>query len=184
MQPTYWAWEGELSAEDCQKIIDAHFVEGSVEDGMFGKNGGMVRDDTMRKTDVAWALVGSPVFDTIYNYITSANKNVWNYDLSGMEPVQLAKYQDGGHYTWHADLDDPCSENFQRKLSCSVQLSDEDDYVGGDLLFQTAGNEEHKAPRKRGSIIVFSGMLKHKVTPVTSGTRFSAVAWMRGPAFR
>jgi PKHD-type hydroxylase len=81
-------------------------------------------------------------------------------------------------------MDPPCAENFQRKLSCSVQLSDENDYEGGDLLFQPGSDKEIIVPKKQGSIIVFSSMLRHKVAPVTSGTRYSAVAWMRGPAFK
>jgi PKHD-type hydroxylase len=80
----------------------------------------------------------------------------------------------------------PDEGNFQRKLSCSVQLTDPDTYEGGDLILQTGKNEtdRHTFTRKRGSVIVFPSMVYHKVTPVTSGTRFSAVAWMRGQAFK
>lgn len=149
------------------------------------RDGKMTIDEDRRKTTINWVKPGSPIFDAIYYYISEANKSAkWNYDISGMEDVQIGMYQDGGHYIWHADIDPPCAENFQRKLSCSVQLSDENMYEGGDLILQDANGDKYTAPRKQGSIVVFPSTLRHKVTPVTSGTRFSAVAWMRGPAFK
>ena len=185
-QSSFWFWEAELSPQECQSIIDFSFSDEKSSEGMArNKEGEMSVDFDRRKTRVNWAGPNTPVFKTIYDYIASANKQAgWNYDISGMEDVQIGKYQDGGHYTWHADIDPPCDQNFQRKLSCSVQLSDENTYEGGDLVFQDSGGDEYTACRKQGSIVVFPSTLRHKVTPITSGTRFSAVAWMRGPAFK
>ena len=36
---------------------------------------------------------------------------------------------------------------------------------------------------KQGSFIMFPSYMKHRVTPVTSGTRYSAVTWAYGPSF-
>ena len=130
---------------------------------------------------------GTEIFDTIYNYIISANQNAgWNFELTGMEDVQIGRYIDKGFYDWHMDTFAPDSGNYQRKLSCSIQLSDPDDYEGGELILKTGKNKDdiHTFTKKRGSVIVFPSMIYHKVTPVTRGERFSAVSWMRGQAFK
>lgn len=186
MQVGHWYWEGALSPETCQGIIDAHFVKKNVIDAVIVNNtASQVLDQDYRKTQIVWVKPGAFVFEVLFKYIQSANHlGEWNFDITGMEDAQIGKYTDGGHYQWHADMDPPCSQGFQRKLSCSIQLTNENDYEGGDLIFQESNGNEYTAPRKQGSIVVFPAYLRHKVTPVTSGTRFSAVGWMRGPAFR
>ena len=184
-RPLFWHWEAELPAVKCQQIIDEHFIQSKIEKGVFKNRDYVnVQDDATRKNDIVWVPQNTELFDLIYTYIASANKQVWNYDLSGMEDVQLGRYENGGHYDWHIDSDEICSQGFQRKLSCSVQLTDEDQYEGGELLLQEPLGKEYTVSRKQGSIIVFPSAVKHKVTPVISGKRFSAVAWMRGPAFK
>ena len=186
MQPTYWFWEGAIPSEICQDIIREHFSD---KEALYAKvrtaDQDLFLSKKKRKTSITWALQGSLVFDILYRHIQSANDlGEWHYDITGMEDVQIGKYTNRGHYDWHNDIDQPCKDRFQRKLSCSLQLSEEDSYEGGDLILQKASGDEYTAPRKQGSIVVFPSILRHKVTPVTSGTRFSAVAWMRGPAFK
>jgi len=183
--PLFWYWEAEIPKNKCQQIIDSYFIENQIEDGLFEKNNKLIRDDAMRKNDIVWVKHDTELFELIFTYISAANKQSWDYDLSGMDPVQLGRYEIGGHYQWHIDYDKICSQGFQRKLSCSVQLTDENKYEGGELILQDfVGDEEFKMPKKQGSIVVFPSMVKHKITPVTLGTRFSAVSWMRGPAFK
>jgi len=37
--------------------------------------------------------------------------------------------------------------------------------------------------RKQGTVIVFPSFLKHRVTEVTRGKRYSLVQWLNGPDF-
>jgi predicted 2-oxoglutarate/Fe(II)-dependent dioxygenase YbiX len=61
-----------------------------------------------------------------------------------------------------------------------VQLSDPDDYEGGNLqLLDEAGNS-YIAPRKRGTVILFDSRTQHRVLKVTKGTRKSLVGWCVG----
>lgn len=174
---------GSAYPEKCQEIIQNHFH--NTQDGTFrGETGEQVNNYEKRKTKIAWIEPGTEVFDTLYGYIMSANEQNWKYDLSGMEHVQIGMYQDNGHYDWHCDMDDICDEGYQRKLSLSLQLSSESDYEGGELIMSGLDNRKYTANKKQGSIVVFPATLPHKVNPVTSGIRYSAVAWMRGPAFR
>jgi PKHD-type hydroxylase len=77
-----------------------------------------------------------------------------------------------------------------RKLSVTVSLSDPADYRGGNLRFDLGPHLKEKRYhlckeiRPQGSIIVFPSHLYHCVTPVTTGTRYSLVAWNVGAPFK
>lgn len=186
----FWFWESEIKEEVLDKWLAEHFDEAKVQGATINVDTEKQKfdlDESIRKTEVVWVKPATEMFDTVYQYIDSANKNAgWNFDISGMEDVQLGRYTDGGFYDWHMDTFAPDGGNWQRKLSCVIQMTDPDTYEGGDLILRTGKNDTdiHTFTRKRGSVIVFPSMVYHKVTPITSGTRYSAVAWMRGQAFR
>ena len=64
-------------------------------------------------------------------------------------------------------------------LSISVQLSGSEEYEGGDLQFEV-GSDEIAAAQDPGSVIFFPSYIRHRVTPVTSGVRYSLVQWVSG----
>ena len=67
----------------------------------------------------------------------------------------------------------------------TVQLSNGDDYEGGDFqLRDGTGEGLDNSIYNRGSILVFPSFLLHRVTPVTSGTRKTLVAWFEGKRFK
>ena len=70
----------------------------------------------------------------------------------------------------------------QDKAPC-VQLSDEEEYEGGDLQFMI-NNKIVDAPRKKGTIVIFPSFIMHRVTQITKGTRQSIVGWVSGPPYR
>jgi PKHD-type hydroxylase len=78
-----------------------------------------------------------------------------------------------------------------RKLSLTLNLTDPNDYKGGDLLFDFGSkdadsqtNEEIKIARKQGTLIIFPSFIRHCISPVTKGTRYSLVNWTLGRPFR
>ena len=71
-----------------------------------------------------------------------------------------------------------------RKLSFAMQLSDPDDYEGGNVqLLDEAGNS-YIAPRKKGAIMLFDSRTQHRVLKVTKGVRKSIVGWTVGPRWK
>ena len=52
-----------------------------------------------------------------------------------MRKFNIQKYlgDDNGHYDWHIDVDWLTSLQVQRKISMTVQLSNPDEYEGGDF---------------------------------------------------
>ena len=113
-----------------------------------------------------------------------ANLSIYKYNIQELEDVKLLKYNIGGKYQWHTDVGS--KETSTRKLTAIVQLSDEQDYEGGDLEFgitDELGENNYVATKKQGSIIVFPSFLSHRVIPITKGTRYSLLTWMNGDSF-
>jgi predicted 2-oxoglutarate/Fe(II)-dependent dioxygenase YbiX len=97
-----------------------------------------------------------------------------------IEQYEIKCYNKGCFFGNHFDnMKNPIDRMIDRKLTCSIQLSNEQDYQGGDLLVLNT-----KMPRTRGTMIVFPSMFMHNVSPVVSGTRCALITWAWGPTFR
>jgi PKHD-type hydroxylase len=182
---TFWFWEGYVAKETCNSFVTEYYKSEKAYVAGYGK--GYNNEFTIgskRDTKICVADPTSYLGLFLFNNILIANQQAgWNYDISQIDFVQIGEYSIGGHYDLHRD-DDVYSRDgtgIQRKLSLSLLLSDPDTYEGGDLLFD---GKDEPVTRKQGSIIVFPSCVPHAVTPVTSGVRYSAVAWARGPYFK
>jgi len=179
----YWLWESAISKDDCKHILKNLNWENS-EAGLYFSNkaGGAEQNDKQRITDVIWLPSFSVIGCVINTYVRDANKTAeWNFELTDIEDIQISRYETSGHYGWHKDLSLPNQNGIQRKLSCSVLLNDVSEFEGGQLEFK---NREDQPIMKQGSLIVFPSFIEHQVVPVTKGTRYSAVSWISGPAFK
>ena len=118
-----------------------------------------------------------------------ANRENFLYDISHIQnnEIQCTRYKQGDYYNWHTDQDIrtiSSSDQEVRKLSFSLQLSNEDDYVGGDLEFTDVDKKIFTAPKNRGCVIVFDSRTIHRVTNIESGIRKSLVGWVLGPRWK
>lgn len=170
-----------ISEDACDLIIKEAGMDQAFAGG-FMKNGETWTNDAMRNTQIIFNDSASIVGCIMQTYINMANQLIWNYHIGYLEPVQIGKYTNGSHYDWHVDSYDPDENNMQRKLSAVLLLSKPTDYSGGMLELKDIKTPLPKL--SKGSIIVFPSVLLHRVTEVTFGTRYSAVAWAKGPAFR
>jgi len=121
----------------------------------------------------------------LFYAISQINGEYFRFEIVGIsqaDPVQLLRYEaaDLGHYDWHVDIGE---KNSTRKLSFSLQLSDPEDYDGGDLQF-LPDHQEARTMRTQGTLIVFPSYKTHRVTPVTRGVRYALVGWVHGMAYR
>lgn len=149
--------------------------------------GGAISD--YRVCDIAW-LESDEIesdFDWIYATLTDAisraNNEYFRFDLTHLTALQYTVYNGSDHSNYQKHLD--LGRQFpNRKLSFSVQLSDDTEYTGGDLRFHYVKNQPEVAPRQKGTVIFFPSWIVHDVTPVTQGTRRSLVGWVNGPNFK
>lgn len=139
----------------------------------------------IRRSQVSW-LQNTPdtkwVFDKLADVASELNARFFRFDLVGFgEALQMTNYDssENGMYGWHVDY----GGNVSRKLSIVVQLSNPQDYEGGELQIKTDSN--HLTVKKqRGFIAAFPSYTLHQVTPVTKGNRQTLVAWISGPPFK
>jgi len=139
----------------------------------------------IRKSKITWIESNNNstwLYDKFINLTDIANKKMWDFTLVGMtEQIQYSHYDSNkSHYGYHLDLGNGHAS--RRKISMVVQLSDPDEYEGGDLVFYIK-NTETFVPKKKGAVVLFPSFFLHKVTPVTKGLRKSLVAWVSGPMF-
>jgi PKHD-type hydroxylase len=126
------------------------------------------------------------LFERVKDIIHKLNAENYGYELDAHEPLQFASYDSSRRefYSKHTDCAFSLSSpSTSRKLSITLQLSDDADYKGGELVFHP-GSKPIKAPRKKGMLIVFPSFIVHEVRPVTEGTRYSLVTWVHGPLFK
>ena len=167
--------------------LDEIVVQGNRVKKTSGTVNGSISD--YRVCDIAWLKSDETEsdFDWVYATLTDAIKKVNNeyfqFDLTHLTALQFTVYdgKNNSNYQKHMDLGRPFPN---RKLSFSIQLSDDNEYTGGDLRFHYIKTQPEIAPRTRGKIIFFPTWTVHDVTPVTQGIRYSLVGWVNGPNFK
>ncbi len=108
-----------------------------------------------------------------------ANGIWWRVDVNRWL-LGVKRYRPGDRHALHQDLHAGAAG---RKFAGVVQLSDPDDYTGGQLVMHFS--EEHAVmPAARGTLVAFPGWTVHEVTPVTSGERWSLCVNAWGPPLR
>lgn len=143
-------------------------------------------NNNIRKSEIKWMHPDDKsfwVYEKLSQYIEQANNSLWKFDLQSIiDSIQYTVYHEGGgHYDWHIDIG-PNTIN-HRKVSITIQLSDPNEYEGGDLEIW-AGGDFKTIERKKGCAILFPSFLMHRITPVTKGTRRSLVLWVGGEHYK
>ena len=202
----FYYFKGALSQRLCNHIIE--YGNSQRQDlgftGGFPKSNNYTEEELnklkkQRNSNIAW-LNDWWISKAILPFVDEANKEAgWNFDLEGSENFQFTKYGKTQHYDWHQDAWPNPYENHNnsnlnnkiRKLSVTCQLTDGNDYEGGNLFFDTRNKDkkvksliECKDARNRGTIIVFPSFVWHKVKAVTKGIRYSLVVWTCGEMYK
>lgn len=138
-----------------------------------------------RTSNVRWLSDNWTVREIMFNFAILAAKT-FNIQIYRDGDIQFTEYlaSEGGHYDWHHDVDWNRSDGIDRKISVILQLSDQNDYEGGDFKFSEVESPKSESMKMKGTVLCFPSYLQHQVTPVTSGTRKSVVAWFEGPQWR
>jgi PKHD-type hydroxylase len=181
MRQNWQMWEGGFTPKEIDYII-------SVGEAATISNATVFSDKKVntdiRSSKVRW-IFDRTVREMLQEKIILANNAAFSVDLNGHCEMQYTEYHasEKGHYDWHHDIHWDSPANSDRKLSITVQLTESSEYEGGEFEFQECQSPS-EAARSQGTVLVFPSYLKHRVLPVTSGTRKSLVAWFHGPRWR
>jgi hypothetical protein len=191
-----------LTKDQCEKIIVDGIAVAQVP--MRNRTGTGTMGSNVENTSYKQAVIGSLFYESyewLFHHLGSMARRVndqnWNFDLTGSyEGMDIITYTaPTGSIVWHTDLfagDPSLGEDTgmaARKLNMIIQLSDPNNYQGGELqLFvPELGNNEDRtiytAPRDQGKLIIFPTYIYHHVMPVTEGKRSSLVTYCHGKHF-
>jgi len=184
VEPFVW-WEGAFNEQELNWLQERAIK--ADQQAQVGGNPDKEGLAKIRRSQVSW-INKTPdtawVFEKLGHVASSLNTQFYRFDLTGFgEALQLTNYDQSEHgmYGWHQDYGGKLSPS--RKFSMVLQLTDPSQYEGGNLQVLTSG-EPVNVRKQRGLIAAFPAYTLHQVTPVTSGSRQSLVAWVSGPAFK
>jgi PKHD-type hydroxylase len=176
----YAFWNNAFSKEECQTIIN------------IAKDKGLIKGTTKEESDVRDSKVSwlypvdkiDWVFRRVTDIVLNLNERFFKFDLFGLnEGFQFTNYEaPSGKYGKHVDraINMPV-----RKLSISIQLTNPEEYEGGELKLYDGDDEEGITMDKtQGTLIIFPSYVLHEVMPVTKGERNSLVTWVTGKQFK
>ena len=174
----YAFWNNAFSKEECQTIINIAKDKGLIK----GKTKG---ESDVRDSKISW-LYPIDKIDWVFRRVTDITLNLndrfFKFDLFGLnEGFQFTNYEaPSGKYGKHVDRAINMSV---RKLSISIQLTNPEEYEGGELKLYD-GEEETIMSKEQGTLIIFPSYVLHEVMPVTKGERNSLVTWVTGKQFK
>tara|TARA_R100000805_G_C3613681_1_gene114745 strand:+ start:1133 stop:1708 length:576 start_codon:yes stop_codon:yes gene_type:complete len=175
---SYAYMEKVFTKEECEKIINIAKKKGLMKGITTGKS-------NARLSKISW-LYSSDNLEWVFRKITDVvlhlNSKYFDFDIFGLnEGLQFTNYKaPSDKYEKHIDR----SLNILvRKLSLSIQLTDPNEYKGGELiLYEDEKGTEMK--KEQGTLVLFPSYILHEVKPVIKGERNSLVSWVTGKQFK
>ena len=174
----YAFWNNAFSKEECQTIIN------------IAKDKGLIKGKTRNESDVRDSKISwlYPIdgMDWVFRRVTditlNLNERFFKFDLFGInEGFQFTNYEaPSGKYGKHVDRGINMAV---RKLSISIQLTNPEEYEGGELYLYD-DDKGILMDKTQGTLIIFPSYVLHEVMPVTKGIRNSLVTWVTGKQFK
>jgi PKHD-type hydroxylase len=188
MKNLWEIWPGAISANWCDYIIERAKLAPE-QQATIGFDPNKPPEKSYRRSTIRWLDVQGKHADiaaSLMQFINRSNRTNFGFDITTMNEIQYTEYlgTENGHYDWHHDVFWENTMPFDRKLSIIVQLSDPNDYKGGQFEFFGMESPNPLQWNLRGSVLVFPSFFHHRVLPVTEGKRVSLVSWIEGPKFR
>jgi PKHD-type hydroxylase len=196
MNQWWQMWCDFFTPEECSEIIRSGLLLPKQEATTGHGTGQSGVNKDIRRSNVRWFdrifYENDWLFSRMEHAFQFANLNAFNFDISYFKEIQFTEYDASyeGKYDWHEDCTFARNHPSRRKISMVVQLTDPSEYEGGNLELDTGqmGGEDQQPKvddlRRVGTTIIFPSFLRHRVTPVTKGKRYSLVSWYEGPPFR
>ena len=183
----YWFFKDVIPHHVCDLIVK-DCLNRKAKKGLVGNQSNDDLKHVMSTRDSNIVFVNEPwIHNLIQPYIRTANKNAgWNFQLGLPEEIQFTVYNKNQFYDWHSDsFPEPFKNGYIRKISSTLLLNDSSEFKGGEFWFSI--EEDRKVCEElnsKGSLVVFPSFIRHKIAPITKGTRYSMVTWNNGDPWK
>ncbi len=162
-----------LTEKECRSIIELNdgFKRSKVH------NKGSKRITSTNRTNYESIIESKPIVDLLLPKLSK-------YDIISLpEYCNVARYNEGEWFAKHVDAG-PANVDKKRFKTLIVQLSNPDDYEGGELVIWDQSNNEIVSNKAVGNMILFESKLMHQANKVKSGIRYSLVFFLRTDNFK
>jgi PKHD-type hydroxylase len=128
------------------------------------------------------------LFNVLWRTQIEANKSFFNVHVTNLKEIKFIEY--GEEYSGlsrfqYRDLNWADGSKFQNKISCFINLSDSDSYLGGDFRFSDLNiHPTYSDIRLQGSLLYYPSFLEYKTDPIIRGKKYSLIAFFEGPEWR
>lgn len=149
----------------------SQFVDGRISN----QNYSLKNNLQIPQNDPACVEPGTIIRDALFRH---PDMRVAAFPRSMANPT-ISRYEPGMNYGWHMDEAlFPSQPAMRSDVSCTVFLSDPQDFDGGELMI-TLG--QHVLPIKlaAGDAVLYPATTIHQVAPVTRGVRLVGITWMQ-----
>ena len=116
-----------------------------------------------------------PIYNKL-NYVWEQYAKQIQPNIEFIEPYEIKIYVENDKFERHHDGCVGINNPVNRKINLSLQLSDPDEYDGGNLLI-----DDYVTSRAFGTGIFFPADVFHEVTPITRGARVCLIGHAWGP---
>jgi len=158
-----------LTEDECSYILKKSKSELELKPGLVVNN-----DTKVRKSSVAFISNIDSIDKKIINIVKN-NIQVKGYEATNLGPYQFTEYNIGEYYDWHTDS----NNGIYKHRYCSIVIQLNDNYDNGYLeLIESDGESIHQCEHGIGTLFIFYSNIRHRVVPVTRGTRYSLVNWI------
>ena len=164
-----------LSVSECAAICDALNDESLWRDGKITAGGAAKRAKNNRQANPdAPSVRGARA--KIESSLRSNRVFSAAAQPAAFARILLSRYEAGMAYGDHVDA--AYMDGVRADLSFTLFLNEPDDYAGGELIIDTAGQkDEVKLPA--GALVLYPSTSIHRVAPVSNGSRLAAVGWIK-----
>jgi PKHD-type hydroxylase len=160
--------ENFLSQEECDFILNKYKNELILSEAQVA-NG----DYKSRKSSVGWIDELNGVNNRLTDLLKTSY-NIGGIEVTGLGPFQFTEYKVGEYFDWHSDR----SREYYRDRFVSIVIQLNDNYSGGIFEIKDIKNNLIPIKQNAGNLFMFDSGLKHRVTPVMGGIRYSLVNWV------
>lgn len=178
--------ESAFSAEECDRIVGLglrgqaypYFSQRS-EDGQAGAIN--VAPENHESHAILHSEESEWLYRKVWGICEEANVRVFSFQIRELSTALVMRtYHPGSAVHWHFD-----NVRGGEKIGFVLQLTDPAEYDGSSLVAALPSNNAfYRAPRTRGTVILFPTFVCHTVLPLTRGVRRSLVCWAMGDTFR